>query len=501
MTNITDDTMAHRPTFTRVTADDITKGDMGAPDFYSRPQDYSFDGKEYIESINALEKIKGKPNADITIYRASPKNELRNGDWVTLSKEKARLESLEENVPINSFKVKAKDIQFAGDDITEFGYYPQKEISQLTDVWNKAQIKPKTAPPSPLKAEKVITPTKEITKPKIKGKEDFDSFVEDMFSNVDKAENKTEVLDEIEKIQSNEIKKIEKELGGDYDIVGMENQYKDFIELVKNPKLRNKKIREDLETGDADRFRKIIKEKNLLSTEQLDNLLWNQKISDSEVYDIFIAKAIKELAPTLTKERLTQRQEKIRKIKEIDVPREQIPVGEGKIRVSKLEARTKGVLGKATQEQIDTLGLSTYNQLNKEENIKKASEYVINHPKDALKVLKGEIDAPQGVLKNSIFVAMANLAKGNTEIARAVASIGATRLGQEISILTEIDKNSPVKAMTDIIKVREAVVTKKLRGKTPAQAQAKMKDNVKNQIKSAKIEKNSWDSFISEIIC
>lgn len=111
--------MAHRPSKSGI-ASNI---EVSAPDFYSRPNLYDVGGKEYTESIDVLQKIRNKPNSTVTIYRASPKNELRTGDWVTFSKEKARLESIAEGTPIQSFKVKVKDVQFAGDDITEFGYW------------------------------------------------------------------------------------------------------------------------------------------------------------------------------------------------------------------------------------------------------------------------------------------------------------------------------------------------------------------------------------------
>lgn len=117
--------------------------ERNAPDFYQHPEYYDFGGKEYKESIDKLMQIKDKPNADIAIYRASPKNELRTGDWVTLSREKAKIESMVENTPIQKFNVKAKDLQFAGDDITEFGYWGNstKMIQQLTGIWNKANKK------------------------------------------------------------------------------------------------------------------------------------------------------------------------------------------------------------------------------------------------------------------------------------------------------------------------------------------------------------------------
>lgn len=131
--------MGHRPTLTGATADNITQevSEMGFPkDFYRHPEYYEdVSDKAVQESWNVLKKIKGNPDAEVTIYRASPKNELNAGDWITLSKEYARRESLTEGVKVNSFKVKAKDIHFAGDSINEFGYYPR---SQLTDIYNQA---------------------------------------------------------------------------------------------------------------------------------------------------------------------------------------------------------------------------------------------------------------------------------------------------------------------------------------------------------------------------
>lgn len=97
-----------------------------APNFYENPEyfKHSKDGT-YDESIRALLKIKGKPEAEVTVYRASPKSELNKGDWISLSKKYAQGESLSEDTKVHSFKVKAKDIQFAGDDINEFGYFPK----------------------------------------------------------------------------------------------------------------------------------------------------------------------------------------------------------------------------------------------------------------------------------------------------------------------------------------------------------------------------------------
>jgi len=92
--------------------------------------------------------------------------------------------------------------------------------------------------------------------------------------------------------------------------------------------------------------------------------------------------------------------------RETKVPREQLPVGEGKTKVSRLEARIKGVLDEVTPEKADEAGIVTYNQMNKAEQIKAASKYVETNPDEALAVLKGDKPAPKGLLHNSIAIAL-----------------------------------------------------------------------------------------------
>lgn len=120
--------MSHRPTRTGATADNVTQeiSDSGLPnDFYDHPEYYAIMNEPtYRESFEALKKIRGNPKGMVTIYRAGPKNQLNEGDWVTLSPQYAKGESLAEGTPVHSFKVRADEIQFAGDDINEFGYWP-----------------------------------------------------------------------------------------------------------------------------------------------------------------------------------------------------------------------------------------------------------------------------------------------------------------------------------------------------------------------------------------
>ncbi len=136
--------MSHRPSWDGMPpAHNLLEGKALPRDVYTHPDLSIANGairrgeKAANESWQALQKIKGKPNAKIIVYRAGPKNELNTGDWITLSKEYAK-QSIEGTEKVHSFKVIAKDIIFAGDDINEFGYYPK---SQLTDIWNQANKK------------------------------------------------------------------------------------------------------------------------------------------------------------------------------------------------------------------------------------------------------------------------------------------------------------------------------------------------------------------------
>jgi hypothetical protein len=137
--------MSHRPTFDgSPSADNLLNGEMLPRDVYEHPEWSIASGRDVRSDISAREswdvikKIRGNPDMEVTVYRASPKNELNSGDWVTFSKNYAKGEGAYEGSKVYAHKVKAKDIFFAGDDINEFGYFPK---SQLTDIWNQANKK------------------------------------------------------------------------------------------------------------------------------------------------------------------------------------------------------------------------------------------------------------------------------------------------------------------------------------------------------------------------
>lgn len=124
--------MQHRPNQDGPPAHDLLSTDMAPRDIYSRPDFYTGEpgSAGYRESVAALRKIRGKPDALITVYRASPKNELNHGDWVSFSRSYSTQHGMADDpsmdVPVHAFKVKAKDVRWDGNTLEEFGYYPTK---------------------------------------------------------------------------------------------------------------------------------------------------------------------------------------------------------------------------------------------------------------------------------------------------------------------------------------------------------------------------------------
>lgn len=86
------------------------------------------------EAFALANRVRGNPDAEVTMYRAVPKDDkitsINAGDWVTLSKDYAKVHGesvLDNNYKILSQKVKAKDLWTNADSIHEFGYQPQTQ--------------------------------------------------------------------------------------------------------------------------------------------------------------------------------------------------------------------------------------------------------------------------------------------------------------------------------------------------------------------------------------
>lgn len=103
--------------------------DMVMPDIYG-PKAKRFHGtgsRFDNKAFDVIQKMKGKPNAKVTIYRAVPENidTINPGDWVSITKEYAIQHIAgDEGYKVISKDVKAKEIANDGNSIHEFGYDP-----------------------------------------------------------------------------------------------------------------------------------------------------------------------------------------------------------------------------------------------------------------------------------------------------------------------------------------------------------------------------------------
>lgn len=146
--------MSHRPTKSGIYADDLlAEGEDGLSypkDVYDKPQNYTFmytDTPDVMnETMAQLNAVRGNPNGEVTIYRATPGNTINDGDWITLSESYAKLHNdtqLDGKGNVLSQKVNVRDIQPAMDDLAEWGYFPQKKApTNVADLM--VESKPKT---------------------------------------------------------------------------------------------------------------------------------------------------------------------------------------------------------------------------------------------------------------------------------------------------------------------------------------------------------------------
>lgn len=86
------------------------------------------------EAFDLARRVRGNPNAEVTMYRAVPKDEsiktINPGDWVSLSKSYAKNHGesvLGKDYKIIAQKVKAKELWTNADSIHEFGYHPSND--------------------------------------------------------------------------------------------------------------------------------------------------------------------------------------------------------------------------------------------------------------------------------------------------------------------------------------------------------------------------------------
>lgn len=127
---------------------DLTK--VYPDDIYSaKAAQYYGDGSQLDKTtIKTVQSWRGKPNAEVTIYRAVPKSApdaINAGDWVGINRQYAENHGdgpLNGDYKIVSKKVKVSEIYTKGDSIQEWGYHPSNDdvkFSRVSDATNEQE--------------------------------------------------------------------------------------------------------------------------------------------------------------------------------------------------------------------------------------------------------------------------------------------------------------------------------------------------------------------------
>ena len=156
--------MSHQPSDDGPRAFDLTEdggGDWSMPgDVYDNPHLYTgADATVRKETMEQLERVRGNPDGLVTVYRYAPEGrEFEVGNWVSLSEAYARQHGESNPTPggtVQSMQVPAKEVRFAGDDLAEFGWYPEPESVKPEKPDAPKPKKSKVKPPkAPMRQEK-----------------------------------------------------------------------------------------------------------------------------------------------------------------------------------------------------------------------------------------------------------------------------------------------------------------------------------------------------------
>lgn len=161
--------MSHRPTAHGAPLHDLAGEQPGADfdttayqpaDYYTHPQYHSFGPDEEHserEALSVMRKVRGKPDARVTIYRASPvtaPHRMHTGDWVSLSRSyaesHAELRSSEADGGgawhVHSAEVPAHHVRDAGSGgYLEHGYWGPDVVSHSLSAAHQAAIEREAA--------------------------------------------------------------------------------------------------------------------------------------------------------------------------------------------------------------------------------------------------------------------------------------------------------------------------------------------------------------------
>jgi hypothetical protein len=176
---------------------------------------------------------------------------------------------------------------------------------------------------------------------------------------------------------------------------------------------------------------------------------------------------------------------------------------------SKTRGLAKGVEAKAIEKKLtDGFGdLPEYKGVSMKDQAEKASKIVNETPEYARKIALGEERPPEGVLPESVFVALEKQAheSGDVALLRDLATKSnlvteATTMGQRIRSLGERNEDSVVANIQKIAKDRVDTF-EKATGKTVAKAKKEVVSELESIVKKSAPKKEDWHTFINELEC
>lgn len=160
-----------------------------------------------LADLSKLKKLQGNPDANVKIYRASPKNELNSGDWVTTSKTYANDIKKQNGGKVYEYTIKAKDLIYPTnlDELpslarfSAFKYVPNKTDLNKTIMTNSNRLRntiipfprmimqpPKEGAVKPMQKQPIGMPTR-IKMPKAFGRVKVTKLLDGEISPVEKA--------------------------------------------------------------------------------------------------------------------------------------------------------------------------------------------------------------------------------------------------------------------------------------------------------------------------
>jgi hypothetical protein len=147
--------------------------------------------------------------------------------------------------------------------------------------------------------------------------------------------------------------------------------------------------------------------------------------------------------------------------------------------------------------------LPTYRQVSMADQAKAAVQYLGTNYEDAKAVAMGDKAPPKGLLPESVALAVENraIAEGDADLLYKLGTESklvkaGTTMGQRIRVWGERDDISPVGAVQQVQKAREADLERRNAGATTATV-----NEIKAEIKKTAASSTDWDDFITTITC